>query len=77
MDKIQFYINHRNQREQQILETMKSQNQPWTPMELVKIIYVDTPENLYEAAAKNVRHHLEKLVKEGKVMNENDTFLLK
>lgn len=77
MDRIQYYINHRNQREQQILETMTSKNQPWTPMELVKVIYVDTPENLHEAAGKNVRHHLEKLVKEGKVAKDGETYSIK
>lgn len=73
MERIEFYIKHRNQREQQILKTMETQSgHPWRPMELVKIIYVDTPENLHLAAEKNVKHHLSKLLKEGKVKSEND-----
>ena len=34
----------------------------------------ETPENLHAAAAGNVSHHLEKLLKEGKVRKEEDKF---
>ena len=40
IEKIEFYIKHRNQREEQILEVLNSnRNQTLTPMEVVKIIY--------------------------------------
>ena len=64
-EKIEYYIQHRNQREEQILECLKASG-PITPMDIVKKIYVDTPESLYPAAEKNVTHHLGKLCKEGK-----------
>merc|ERR1712029_89058 len=64
-EKLEYYIHHRNEREGQILECLQ-QHGPITPMEIVKKIYVDTPESLYKAAEKNVGHHLAKLCKEGK-----------
>ena len=60
-----FALLSRNQREGQILECLQLHG-PIAPMEIVKKIYVDTPESLYKAAEKNVGHHLAKLCKEGK-----------
>lgn len=39
-----------------------------TPMELVKVIYKDVPENLHEPAARGVVQVLGKLQEEGKVV---------
>lgn len=36
-------------------------------MDLVKIIYIETPEQLWAAAAHNVKQHLKKLEKDHKV----------
>jgi len=77
IERIQYYISHRNRREQQILEVLnskKSGHLSWSPMDIVKVVYTDTPLSLHEAAAKNVKHHLTKLVKEGKIQQENDKF---
>ncbi|CAK1603472.1 unnamed protein product [Parnassius mnemosyne] len=68
IQKIEYYIAHRNQRETQILETLKNHaDKNLTEMDLVKIIYTDTPEHLWPAAAYNVKHHLTKLTKEKKI----------
>ncbi|XP_076056605.1 endoribonuclease LACTB2 isoform X2 [Oratosquilla oratoria] len=72
LPKLQYYIAHRNQREAQILETLQTSKEALTPMELVKIIYKETPEHLHRAAASNVSHHLEKLLKDGLVKNEGN-----
>ncbi|KAG0724140.1 Endoribonuclease LACTB2 [Chionoecetes opilio] len=75
--KIQYYIDHRNQREKQILETMNTQTPKFlTTMELVKTIYKDTPEHLHLAAANNVNHHMHKLLKDGKVTSQGDRWCL-
>lgn len=64
--KIQYYIDHRNQREKQILEVLrKSPHCNFNEMEIVEIIYKDTPKELHLAAAYNVNHHLKKLMKDG------------
>ncbi|XP_059059378.1 beta-lactamase-like protein 2 homolog [Achroia grisella] len=66
--KIEYYIAHRNQREEQILEALKNNvNKQLNEMDLVKIIYTETPEHLWPAAAYNVNHHLTKLTKESKI----------
>ncbi|CAH0726425.1 unnamed protein product, partial [Brenthis ino] len=68
IEKIQYYIAHRNQRESQILEALKeNMEKQLNEMDLVKIIYIDTPEQLWPAAAYNVNHHLTKLTKENKI----------
>ncbi|PZC83255.1 beta-lactamase-like protein 2 homolog [Helicoverpa armigera] len=68
MKKIEYYIAHRNQREAQILETLKkNKEKQLNEMDLVKLIYTETPENLWPAAAYNVNHHLTKLTKENKL----------
>ncbi|KAK5646322.1 hypothetical protein RI129_004786 [Pyrocoelia pectoralis] len=67
-EKIQYYIEHRNERERQIIITLKENPcQIFTEMDLVRLIYRDTPEKLWKAAAFNVNHHLIKLLKEKRV----------
>lgn len=75
VDKIQYYIDHRNMREAQIMEFFgKHANEKLQAMDVVKDVYKETPEQLWPAAAYNVGHHLDKLQKEGKlkVEEEND-----
>lgn len=71
--KIGEYIRHRQQREGQVIETLRAftaqedAGEGWTPMELVKVIYQGVPETLHIPAAGGVTQILHKLRKEGKV----------
>lgn len=71
---LRYYINHRNERESQILNALASNPNTWlSDMDLVEIIYTETPEQLWIAAAKNVSQHLNKLKKECKIESrQND-----
>lgn len=86
--KIAEYVHHRRQREEQVIQTLKSSrgdvsaagngdNDAWDAMELVKIIYKDVPETLHPAAAGGVIQVLQKLDKEGKVSLEDGRWRLK
>jgi len=60
--KIREYIDHRNQREQQIIDALA--NGPLNIGEIVKIVYVGYPESLHAAAGSSVCSHLLKLESE-------------
>ncbi|KAL0101608.1 hypothetical protein PUN28_019026 [Cardiocondyla obscurior] len=72
LPRIQYYIKHRLQRENEILWMLQEEggDKSMTEMDIVKKIYKDTPEKLWLAAAFTVGHHLQKLQKEGKVLQE-------
>lgn len=81
---IRDYIQHRQQRENQVVEVLRSDihhpDQPykdkpdeWTSMEIVKIIYRDVPENLHHAANRGVLQILHKLLAEDKVVEIKET----
>jgi len=59
------YIDHRNERERQILATLAEG--PAKIKDIVKRLYTETPVELHDAAGKNVHVHLVKLRGEGKV----------
>lgn len=86
--KIGDYINHRQQRENEILRVLKfgkldvdataAEASPervssWTPIQLVKVIYKDVPESLHLPASHGVIQVLNKLEAEGKVEHDRDS----
>lgn len=72
--KVLEYIKHRKQREKQVLDVLAQDRQDgWSPMEIVKVIYQNYPENLWEPAARGVLQILEKLLGEGKVRRDGQT----
>ena len=80
--KIKEYIKHREQRENQILQTLTDHRKTsatssatMSPMDLVRSIYKGVPTSLHEAAAGGVRQVLQKLLLEGKVLQSDDNLL--
>ena len=81
------YIQHRKQREDEVVRVLKYggtdspsrtpspsvQSSTWTPIELVKVIYRDVPEELHLPASHGVIQVLLKLEKEGRVNYDNQT----
>ena len=82
--KILEYIAHRQQREDQVLEVLKSEKDPaeagrstdWGSMEMVKIIYKDVPESLHLPAERGLLQVLSKLQREDKVLESNGRWRL-
>ncbi|MBI4312683.1 MAG: MBL fold metallo-hydrolase [Chloroflexi bacterium] len=74
--RIRSYIAHRKEREQQILAALKKGITD--VYQIVDDIYPrDLRRNLREAAARNVRTHLAKLVEEGRVAEKAPAYMLK
>ena len=79
--KVRDYINHRQEREDQIMQVLQSKDvQPrkstssesskWDSMHIVKIVYKEVPESLHQAAHHGVLQILEKLLAEKRVQND-------
>jgi ribonuclease/clavin/mitogillin len=74
------YIQHRQQREDEVLRVLRFgtptldgeegelEGKKWTPIELVKRIYKDVPESLHLPASRGVLQVLIKLEDEGRVV---------
>jgi glyoxylase-like metal-dependent hydrolase (beta-lactamase superfamily II) len=66
---VQAYIAHRLEREQQIIACIKGGT--FKIREMVPLMYKDTPEFMYPAAARSVLAAMENLVKKGAVKGTN------
>jgi glyoxylase-like metal-dependent hydrolase (beta-lactamase superfamily II) len=66
--KIREYIQHRSDREREILAALEQE--PMVVMEIVKIVYAAYPEVLHPAAGQSVAQHLLKLEREQRVARE-------
>jgi ribonuclease/clavin/mitogillin len=74
-DRVQWYIRHRTEREEQVLAALASGVESID--EIVTAIYPrNLRRNLRSAAARNVRTHLDKLTEEGRVTESDVTFAM-
>ncbi|KAG2229723.1 hypothetical protein BDF21DRAFT_496396 [Thamnidium elegans] len=68
MATIQQYIDHRMEREAQVIDLLvNGEKKSWSALEIVQILYKDYPESLHLPAARSIVLHLLKLKKDGKV----------
>lgn len=79
--RIREYVSHRQQREDQIVSTLRETNEiagtaAWEPIELVRVIYKDVPESLHLPAQGGVKQVLQKLEKEGRAYQESGRWIL-
>ena len=73
--RIAWYARHRTEREEQVLSALAES--VGSVDEIVTFVYPrDLADNLREAASRNVRTHLQKLVEEGRVAQSSSTFAL-
>jgi len=68
-EKIAFYLEHRLERERQILAELVGGARD--VMTIVRSIYREYPQNLHAAAAQSVSAHLDKLEREGRVHRDS------
>jgi glyoxylase-like metal-dependent hydrolase (beta-lactamase superfamily II)/8-oxo-dGTP pyrophosphatase MutT (NUDIX family) len=69
---IEYYIAHRNEREQQILDAIA--NRPLSPAEIVAEVYSSYPPALHPIAERSVQAHLDKLLEEGRAKSVGEKF---
>ncbi len=67
---VEAFIEHRGEREQQILDCLA--HHPHNIPEMVKEIYINTPEQLHKAAGRSVLSHLLHMVEDGRVASPDD-----
>jgi len=62
---LQYYLKHRQDREDAILSSIRSGAESLD--DIVRIVYKDVPESLWEVAKSNIKLHLKKLRDDGKI----------
>jgi glyoxylase-like metal-dependent hydrolase (beta-lactamase superfamily II) len=72
--KIREYIKHRLEREEQVIEALRSRRN--TIGDITQMIYVDVSPALQRVAEFSVQAHLEKLLREGRVKSEGGRYFL-
>lgn len=69
-ERVEFLINHRLDRERQIIKTIK--NNPLTALEITELVYTDIDNSLIPAATRNVFAHLIDLNERGLIVFKSE-----
>ncbi|MCX6021408.1 MAG: MBL fold metallo-hydrolase, partial [Chloroflexi bacterium] len=70
-ERIEEYIKHRNEREQQIVQMLRETDGPVTSWDLMMKIYTGYDTRLHSSADRQVQTHLRKLESEGRIRVES------
>jgi glyoxylase-like metal-dependent hydrolase (beta-lactamase superfamily II)/8-oxo-dGTP pyrophosphatase MutT (NUDIX family) len=73
-ERLDFYIDHRKQRERSILEALRRADTPATPIDLVPEVYDDVPKHVWPLAARSLLAHLVHLVEEDFAETDGEAF---
>ncbi|MEX2445763.1 MAG: MBL fold metallo-hydrolase [Dehalococcoidia bacterium] len=71
-ERLQMYVDHRNQRERQILEVLQA-GKPMSSWDIMLEVYPTLSPGLRRGADGNVRSHLKQLEEEGRIRSEPGT----
>ena len=73
---VTWLIQHRNIREQKVLDHLKEQSQPCTASQMVTKVYEDTDKRMHGIAVRSLTAHLLKLVDDGQAKKvSEDSFI--
>ncbi len=75
-DEVRRLIAHRLKREQKVLDAFSKKN-PATLDELLPLVYDDVPQGIHAIARRSLHAHLIKLEREGRVMEQNESWRLR
>ncbi|MFW6058282.1 MAG: MBL fold metallo-hydrolase, partial [Persicimonas sp.] len=71
---LDYYIEHRRERDRQLLEALQSTDEPATPEDLVPQVYEDVPEHVWPLAARSLLAHLLHMVEQGRAATDGERF---
>jgi glyoxylase-like metal-dependent hydrolase (beta-lactamase superfamily II)/8-oxo-dGTP pyrophosphatase MutT (NUDIX family) len=73
-ERLDFYIEHRMERERSILEALRRADSAATPIDLVPEVYDDVPKHVWPLAARSLLAHLVHLVEEDFAETDGEAF---
>lgn len=71
---LSYYIAHRNEREQAVLDALRGAGRPATPLDLVPEVYDDVPKHVWPLAARSLLAHLVHLDERGLADTDGERF---
>ncbi len=71
---LDYYIEHRRERDREVFEALRSAQEPAAPEQLVPQVYDDVPEHVWPLAARSLLAHLLHMVEDGRAQTDGERF---